>query len=231
MRWVIVYSLMVTVLVNSVFGLQREPSSVTGRVVTPDGKPAANATVWLVAHRWGQEKPVVESTSKTDANGQFRLTFTPPLRVYTAYVIAHHSAFAVGWQWFDPRETKPLTIRLHRPSPLGGVVVTPDGQPLPKAKVQVTSLVSSDSQFPFQPKPHLGSIAIFLNMPEEVTPFWATSDELGRFMFRYLPAGMNVTLSVHHPDFSPAIFPTPYTWVPLRTGRTDLIIPMPPKLC
>lgn len=86
MRCAVVYFL--TVLVNSVFGLQQEPSSVTGRVVTPDGKPAANATVWLVAHRWGQEKPLMESTTKTDANGQFRLTFTPPLRVYAAHVIA-----------------------------------------------------------------------------------------------------------------------------------------------
>ncbi|MGQ9463834.1 MAG: carboxypeptidase regulatory-like domain-containing protein [Candidatus Fervidibacter sp.] len=100
MRCVIVCSLMVA-LVGLAFGLQQEPSSLIGRVITTDGKPAANATVWLVAHRWGQEKPIVESTTKTDANGQFRLTFTPPLRVYYAYVIALHPAFAVGWQRFD----------------------------------------------------------------------------------------------------------------------------------
>lgn len=229
MRCAVVYSLMLTVLVNSAFGLQREPSSVTGRVVTPDGKPAANATVWLVAHRWGQEKPLVESTTKTDANGQFRLTFTPPLRVYAAYVIAHHTAFSVGWQWFDPREIKPLTIRLNRPALLGGVVVTPDGQPLPKARVQVIRVSASTPSLLFQPKSQPDIFIDADDMPEEVTPFWATSDELGRFVFRHLPVGVNVTLVAHHPDFSPAIYPPPGEWFPLRTSQTNLIITVMPK--
>ncbi|MGQ9463833.1 MAG: carboxypeptidase-like regulatory domain-containing protein [Candidatus Fervidibacter sp.] len=122
-----------------------------------------------------------------------------------------------------------MTIRLTRLAPLGGVVVTPDGQPLPKARVQVTNISVFTPSFLFQPKLQPD---IFINaddMPEDVTPFWATSDELGQFMFRHLPVGANVELVAHHPDFSPRIYPPPEEWLPLRTGQTNLIIAMMPK--
>jgi len=50
--------------------------------------------------------------------------------------------FAVGWQSFDPRDLKPLTVRLNQPAPLAGIVITPEGKALANAKIQVWSVES-----------------------------------------------------------------------------------------
>jgi uncharacterized GH25 family protein len=205
---------------------QREPSAVVGKVLSPDGKPISGARVWLVVNRWEVGKPTVESSTVTDKQGNFRLPFKLPLRVYYAYAIAFHPNFAVGWQSFDPRDLKPLTVQLHQPAPLAGIVITPDGKRLAGAKVQVWSVESIHPRLAFV----VGKIWFSItDIPEEVTPFWTTTDEHGRFVFNNLPAEADVRLIAHHPDFAPSKLPHPEHSFPLRTGTVDIILVMEPK--
>ena len=141
MGWVAPF-LLVVLAATALGAPQGEPSAVVGKVLSPDGKPVSGARVWLVVNRWKVGKPTVESSTVTDKQGNFRLPFKLPLRVYYAYAIAFHPNFAVGWQSFDPRDLKPLTVQLHQPAPLAGIVITPDGKTLAGAKVQVWSVES-----------------------------------------------------------------------------------------
>ncbi|MFA0742447.1 MAG: hypothetical protein DFNUSKGM_002570, partial [Candidatus Fervidibacter sacchari] len=225
MGWVA--SLLLAVLVATASGApQGEPSAVVGKVLSPDGKPISGAKVWLVVNRWEVGKPTIESSTFTDSQGNFRLTFKPPLRVYNAHVVAFHPNFAVGWQSFDPRDLKPLTVRLHQPAPLAGIVITPDDKTLANAKVQVWSVESTHPRFAFEVR----KIGLSINdIPEEVTPFWTVTDEHGRFVFNNLPAEADVRLIAHHPDFAPSKLPHPERAFSLRTGTVDIVLVMEPK--
>ncbi len=225
MRWSVL-GVLTFVLAGVAVAAPEEGSSVIGRVLTPDGKPAARATVWLVANRWEVGHITVESTALTDAQGNFRLPFKPPLRVFSAYVIAHHPNFAVGWQSFDPRDLKPLTVYLRHPAPLAGIVLTPDGKPLTQAKLQVWEIESVRSRMAFDVNQVLN---IYEEMPEEVSPFWTVTDSHGRFVFQNLPANAKVSLRVHHPDYSLSRIPPPSEWFPLQTGREWVTLVAVPK--
>jgi len=225
MGWVASFLLMI--LAATALGApQGEPSAVVGKVLSPDGKPINGAKVWLVVNRWEVGKPTVESSTVTDKQGNFRLPFKPPLRVYNAHIVAFHSNFAVGWESFDPRDLKPLTVRLHQPAPLAGIVITPDGKTLAGAKVQVWSVESIRPRFAFEVRKIQFSIN---NIPEEVTPFWTVTDEHGRFVFNNLPSDAEVRLIAHHPDFAPSRLPHPEHAFPLRTGTVDIVLVMEPK--
>ncbi len=205
----------------------QEAPTVTGRVVTPDGKPAAKAQVWLVVNRWEVGRLTVEAAAQTDAQGIFRLSVKPPLRISFGYLIAHHSDFAIGWQNFDPRSAKPLTIRLNAPAPLAGVVVSPDGQPLAGAKVQVAAIHETIYQRAFEPERR--ERALFQVMPEAVTPLVTITDERGRFAFHHLPAQTKVHLRVYPPNAdAPRLFPPPDQWFALPTGTVDIAVVVSP---
>ncbi|MEM1544642.1 MAG: carboxypeptidase-like regulatory domain-containing protein, partial [Candidatus Bathyarchaeia archaeon] len=231
MRWSVL-GVLTFVLAGVAVAAPKEGSSVIGRVLTPDGKPAARATVWLVANRWEVGHITVESTALTDAQGNFRLPFKPPLRVFSAYVIAHHPNFAVGWQSFDPRDLKPLTVHLRHPAPLAGIVLTPDGKPLAKAKLQVWGIGSVRPSMAFEVTEWEFSPLVFIiseEMPEEVSPFWTVTDSHGRFVFQNLPANAQVSLQIHHPDYSLSRIPPPSEWFPLQTGREWVTLVAVPK--
>ncbi|MFN4180874.1 MAG: hypothetical protein ACK4I8_11215, partial [Armatimonadota bacterium] len=207
-------------------------SAVTGKVLTPNGKPAAKATVWLVVNRWEVGHMTVESTGLTDAQGNFRLPFKPPLRVFSAYVIAHHPNFAVGWQSFDPRDLKPLKVWLRTSAPLTGTLVTPDGKPLAGAKLQVCEIESVRQRLAFEVTEQESSPSVFNiseEMSEEVSPFWTVTDSQGRFVFPNLPENSQISLRVHHPNYAPLRFPPPRNWFPLRTGMTEVALVTVPK--
>jgi uncharacterized GH25 family protein len=222
-----VASFLLAVLAVTTLGApQGEPSAVVGKVLSPDGKPVSGAKVWLVVNRWEVGKPTVESSAVTDTQGNFRLPFRPPLRVYSAYTIAFHPNFAVGWQSFDPRDLKPLTVRLNRPAPLAGIVITPEGKALANAKIQVWSVESISPRLAFE----VGKIEFGISdIPEEVTPFWTVADENGRFVLNNLPAEADVRLIAHHPDFAPSKLPHPERSFLLRTGTVDIVLVMEPK--
>ncbi len=206
----------------------QEPFTVMGRVVTPDGKPAAKAQVWLVVQRGETEPLTVEARGQTDKGGNFFLPVKPPLRISFGCVIAHHPNFAIGWQNFDPRSPKPLTIRLNAPAPLAGVVFSSDGQPLAGAKVQVAAIFDAIPRRAFEPGRQ--ERAMFQVMPEAIAPLVTTTDERGRFAFRHLPAKTEVFLKVHPPN-SPAsrLFPSLDEWHPLPTGTVDIVLVVSPS--
>lgn len=207
-------------------------SSVTGKVLTPDGKPTAKAIVWLVVNRWEVVHITVESTDLADAQGNFKLPFKPPLRVFSAYVVAHHPNFAVGWQSFDPRDLQPLKVWLRNSAPLTGTLVTPDGKPLAGAKLQVCEIRSVRLRLAFEVTEREFSSSVFNiseEMPEEVSPFWTVTDSQGRFVFLSLPENSQVSLRVHHPNYAPAHLPPKRNRFSLRTGMTEAALFADPK--
>ncbi|MCS7192759.1 MAG: hypothetical protein NZ937_07250, partial [Armatimonadetes bacterium] len=219
------------VLTGAIISAAQERSFITGQVVTPDGKPASGSTVWLVVNRWEVGHTTVESFTQTNLQGTFRLPFKPPLRVFSAYVVAHHPKFAVGWQSFDPRDLKPLTVRLRPAAPLAGIVLTSDGKPLAGAKLQVWRIESVRSRMAFEIAERDLTLHFYISeeMPEEVSPFWTITDSHGRFVFQNLPANAQVNLRVHHPDYAPALSPPPENWFSLRTGSEWVAIVATPK--
>lgn len=205
-----------------------QPRSVTGTVLKPDGKPVANALVWLVVGRWDEEQSSVK-VRMTDRAGRFRFANLPMDERAFAYVLAHHPKFAVTWEKVDWKKIKPLTLRLSYPASLLGIVVSHEGKPIAEAKVGVQSLSPSVHRA-FQPRRPLP-----LPIPSEVKPLWTETDERGRFTLHHLPPDTLLSLSVTHPNFAPTSFP--YPEVPelmptVRTEsvtvRTDLVIALVP---
>ncbi len=231
MRWAVALLLTVLMMGGVRANSNQEPSAVTGRVLTPDGKPAAQAKVWLVVNRWENEHPTVESLTLTDSQGHFRLPYKTPLRVRYAVVVVHRPEFAVGWRHFDPREVKPLTVRLNQSAPLTGIVLTPDGKPLAGVKVRLRSLMTSTPPVPMLKvlrREREREDRWLEPMPEEVTPFWTATDVEGRFVFDSLPANFTVTLVVEHPNFAKTFLPPP-EFRSIPTGTGNIVLVMSPK--
>ncbi len=152
---------------------------VPGRVVEPDGKPVAGATVFLRAH--GDRLP--ERKAMTDGDGHFRfstkhelgwksitisgkvvtktapnVTVTSPGRlVWSAYPDADEIehlkprliAVAPGFGFGLPIEGDDVTIQLAADEPIVGRIVDAIGRPVAGARVRVRNI--------YWPKPVVGS--------------------------------------------------------------------------
>lgn len=227
MRWV-VFLLLAVLVMGGRFAVPQQPNAVTGVVLTPDGKPVADATVWLVIQEVEEVgRTTVEASTTTDVQGRFQFAFKPLPGIYNTLIIAHHPKFAIGFERFDLRDLKPVTVRLNHPAPLAGIVLTPDGKPLAGVKVQVRQ-ISSGIRMAFDLERR--EFFLFLKeVPEALTPLRCTTDENGHFAFHHLPARTQITLLATHPDFAPTQLPTLENWLLVRTGQTDIALVMRPK--
>lgn len=226
MRWA-VFLLPAVLLMGGRFAVPQQLNAVTGVVLTPDGNPVSNATVWLAFEQRGVSRLILEASTTTDAQGRFQLNFKPLPGVYNALVIAHHPKFAIGFERFDLRDRKPVTVQLNHPAPLAGIVLTPDGKPLAGTKVQVRQ-ISSRSFMAFDVERR--EFFLFLReVPEALAPLWSTTDENGHFAFHHLPARAQISLFATHPNFAPTQLPTLENWLPIRTGQTGIVLVMRPK--
>jgi RNA polymerase sigma factor (sigma-70 family) len=125
---------------------QGDSALVSGRVVGPDGKPFAGATVFFARYilRDPPSQPAPAVTS--DAEGRFRLRVPRagyPEKYMKAQwmkgaVVAVGRGFAPGWAGADSVEKLTnVTIKLTRDVPIAGRVVDLQGKPIAGVSVQV----------------------------------------------------------------------------------------------
>jgi RNA polymerase sigma factor (sigma-70 family) len=127
-------------------GEPKDTIEVSGRVLTPDGKPAAGAK--LYAPKFKKDIPTspqdiaVEQVGTTDAEGRFRATL-PALKasVGRTYLIAYADGFGVDFiELNDKTRADDLTLKFVKDQPITGRVVDSEGKPLAGVSVSVESI-------------------------------------------------------------------------------------------
>ncbi|MBL8754305.1 MAG: carboxypeptidase regulatory-like domain-containing protein [Planctomycetes bacterium] len=111
--------------------LRLQPANlVRGRVLDPDGKPAASVVVWLVPAQ-GLDRPLDQPWTRTGADGTFQF---PPMVAAGGHWIArgsHANTFAVGDTEIPavPGESAAADLRLAPNARVEGTVRDADGKP------------------------------------------------------------------------------------------------------
>jgi protocatechuate 3,4-dioxygenase beta subunit len=175
-----------------------DKTTVTGQVVDEQGKPLAEASVLVVAfppHRNSARlrKPLPLGSTKTDAQGRFRLV-TPSLAAQDhqyARVLSTASGSGMGWQELAlgaPRQE--VTLTLPREQVFRGRLLDLQGQPARGVKVYVTAVVAQETNkyrsmgFPYPPE----NLSLW--------PGPATTDDEGRFSLRGVGRGLRLLLQI-----------------------------------
>ena len=154
--------------------------SLTGRVVTLDGRPVTGARVWIE----GSEKPLAEA--KSDADGRFRLGPIAAAYRYSSDLLVE--ADGLGRRYVDgvsvlagaDHDVGDIVLQPGRL--FAGQVSGPDGMPLAGARVKVTSyrFIMGHTWMPI------------------CRPWELTTDADGRFRTPTLPVG-KMEINVHAP--------------------------------
>ncbi len=127
------------------------PVPVAGRVVDPDGRPVAGAKLYVTEEPEPDRvspSPMLRAT--TDAAGRFSFEVTESelgpswqsgVKVDHPRVVAIADGFGPGFA-LEPDPSKAYKIRLARDDvPLEGRILTRDGQPVARARIQVASIL------------------------------------------------------------------------------------------
>ncbi|HEY7427247.1 MAG TPA: sigma-70 family RNA polymerase sigma factor [Gemmataceae bacterium] len=120
---------------------------VTGRVVGPDGKPAAEARVFLDPHT-EDEKPIVSTTTGKDGSFSFILARSRLLDPETKFPLRRvrivATAKGYGLDWLDvPIDDidKEVTLRLGKDDvPIQGCILSLEGKPLAGITVRIQAV-------------------------------------------------------------------------------------------
>jgi RNA polymerase sigma factor (sigma-70 family) len=186
-----------------------------GRVLGPDGEPAAGASVaW-----WPRTGDAPLARTVTDREGRYRLS--PPGRTQPpGTVVATADGFGPDWAEAPPAG-RDLILRLNRDDvPINGRILTLEGRPVAGATVRVLSLE----------KPEHGGLEGWIEGRKRNHPIATTSlrparfggtasvktDDKGRFRLTGLGRERVVSLWVSGPGVSQAHF-----WVLTRTEGVE----------
>ena len=159
--------------------IKTEPAvKITGRVVDPDGKPVAGATV--APALTGSGNSITGDTRysfETQSDGTFEM-YLPATGNGTYNIIAHDGKYGEYRTWangvLDPIQTRPgqtiggVTITLTRPATVTGVVIDKNGKELPNIEVQASDVDCLENRY-YVPK--------------------VRSDASGRFSLKYIRPG------------------------------------------
>lgn len=112
---------------------------VRGRVVGPDGRPVAAASVWLLSDEdgdLGTPAPKLPSTpaASSGTDGGFVLSGFPARRRFSLQIC--HDGFEPGGIWMTAPPTRPVRVVLRPSSRIAGRVLDPRGRPVPGARVE-----------------------------------------------------------------------------------------------
>jgi RNA polymerase sigma factor (sigma-70 family) len=120
---------------------------VYGRVLDPDGRPLANARLYLGQTNYKQAIYPVRATTGKD--GRFEFTFTRSELDKThseeprAEVLAMAKGFGSDWAGIGPQDKEvELTLRLGKDVPINGRILNQDARPIAGVKVHVDGAVA-----------------------------------------------------------------------------------------
>jgi RNA polymerase sigma factor (sigma-70 family) len=124
------------------------PRLVSGRVLTPDGKPAGGAKLFAPARKDGSLAPANwewRQVGVTDADGHFTISLSPWDKDFSQLVlVASLPNFGVDWLEVDMAKNlepiRDVTLRLAEDLPIAGQVVNTEGRPVAGVSVAVTGL-------------------------------------------------------------------------------------------
>jgi RNA polymerase sigma factor (sigma-70 family) len=173
---------------------------LSGRVLDPDGNPAADAEVAVLAEvsrlqRYGglsRQREVLRRT-RTDSGGHFRLSLSSGAAITSGglVVVATHLGHSLTWQVINADgERADQTLHLRRERLLRGRLVDLQGQPAAKVVLCVT---------------FVGREGGGLSEPATDLPAWpgpVVTDAEGRFVLRDLSEDDEVTLQVRDDRFA-----------------------------
>jgi hypothetical protein len=127
---------------------QRKPT-LRGRVLLPDGKPAAGAELYWV--RIASSQPpsamMIDKRGATDADGRFQFALAPsdlPATPVPISLVAHKTGFGVAWQEIARNDLPhDVTLQLVEDMPIRGHLIDTEGRPVAGARVSVGGLLAS----------------------------------------------------------------------------------------
>jgi beta-lactamase regulating signal transducer with metallopeptidase domain/protocatechuate 3,4-dioxygenase beta subunit len=121
-----------------------EMRTLRGRVVTPDGRPAAGARVAVCSvNVTSLDRAPPIATTQAQPDGMFEISYLPAAAppgfdLQKAAIIAQSPGFGLQWaHWPDIDAAEPFVLRLERDLPIRGRVVDLQGSPLAGIRVEV----------------------------------------------------------------------------------------------
>ncbi len=162
-----------------------ETITITGTVLTPDGRPAPGARVFadcIIIQTWSQ---LVTFETTTDDDGSFILQMDSEGRITRFHRMgAVKPGFGLGSHYVPLDSDEELTIRLSTERVASGTVRNAAGNPVPGATIGLERLKGPGSWLFVHGLMH------------------ATTDAQGRFILRGLPEGKRITLTVSGPGYA-----------------------------
>ena len=200
------------------------PSKITGVVLLPDGKPAANARVVMARAN------ELLSKTQTNAAGEFRLDFdrqeilnAGQMMLRAIDVAAHVDGTGFGFVAFtDIKADQPVTIQLVEDVPITGRILDQQGRPVDDVNVRVVFLaqpIPGKNMDEFLKRNRDSPTALFGRMTVRtcVSPFGlvpltggessdgllsAATDAAGKFTIQGLGRERLATIEMSHPELA-----------------------------
>lgn len=196
-------------------------SEISGRVVGPDGKPAAGAHVAAIGRKIQPDRGgdlalggevLAEATTGDDGRYRLNLVGASSKTHRYANLIARADDGGLAWQRLDLDAPEvDASFKLPDEEPIRGRLIDAQGQPAAGVRVSIRS-VSVTSKTGIR---NAGVGFRSMDEPPRAWPQPLTTDEQGRFVIRGVPAGHGVLLVTRKTDkFAPQD-------VSLNTGMSE----------
>ena len=187
---------------------------IAGRVLDPQGKPVANASVMAYARvpRAGRASgaltldPVSIGNGQSDGSGTFRLDVprTSSARNDGFGAIAFADGYGAGWVTLDPDAVKPDADISLRPQQVIEVrLFDVQGRQAQGVSVSVSSIRRVLERGPIASRDRVEGLAFWFNDTKDL-PVWPkpmVTDAEGRFTLRGIGRDVRVSLTVRDPRF------------------------------
>lgn len=167
---------------------------VRGVVLTPDNQPIPGAKVWPMRYfSFSEPDPMTYDTFLTDNNGTFEFTDLYPMDYrFRASAQGYTDSDSAQYSVHQGESIESVIIQMKEGMQVQGVVLDPQGQPLPGAAVTVYSTI-----------PNIDRNRWGSHMEETEFPVAAVSSSDGTFQIDNFPSEGDEII-VRHENFAPA---------------------------
>jgi len=184
-----------------------DPHTIHGRVLGPDGRPAAKAHVAAIgmrrqAGRGGDLNSsfAVLGEAITDGDGRYRMQLTGVSSNTHSFakLIARTNNAGLAWKRLDP-DARDVEASFELPSEqvIRGRLIDIEGQPAANVRISVKSVVPTARS---DRDANLGVGYDDFEKPPQAWPSMFTSDEAGKFAIHGIPADHGVYLGIEGTD-------------------------------